>query len=156
MIRIHIGGSIEEKRLGIVVEGNLRIPASAKGIIIFSHRSGSGRHSPRNQSVARKLNEDGLATLLLDLLTIDEEKIDNQIRKLRFDIGLLSKKLVFAIDWIMNNPNTKNLSIGLFGARAGAAAALVAAAERPNFVSVVISRGGKTSFYLLRQVNLFE
>jgi putative phosphoribosyl transferase len=143
MIGIPIRDSIEGKRLGIVVEGNLRIPGSAKGIIIFSHGSGSGRHSPRNQLVARKLNEDGLATLLLDLLTSEEEKIDDQTRELRFDIGLLSKRLTSAVDWIANNPDTKNLTVGLFGASTGAAAALVSASERPEIVSAVVSRGGR-------------
>ncbi|MFZ0510966.1 MAG: alpha/beta family hydrolase [Candidatus Nitrosopolaris sp.] len=125
------------------LEGKLHIPRSAEGIIIFAHGSGSGRHSPRNQSVAEKLNEDGLATLLLDLLTADEEKLDNQTRQLRFDIGLLSKRLISTIDWIMNNPDTKNLAVGLFGASTGAAAALVAAAERQNVVSAIVSRGGR-------------
>jgi dienelactone hydrolase len=125
------------------LEGNLSIPQSPEGIIIFVHGSGSGRHSPRNQFVAGKLNEDGLATLLLDLLTLNEEKIDNQTRQLRFDIGLLSKRLIYSIDWIMNNPDTKNLAVGLFGASTGAAAALVAASERPDIVSVIVSRGGR-------------
>jgi dienelactone hydrolase len=126
----------------ILLEANLNVPQSSEGIIIFVHGSGSGRHSQRNRSVAGKLNEDGLATLLLDLLTMEEERIDNQTRQLRFDIGSLSKRLVFAIDWIMNNPVTKNLSIGLFGASTGAAAALVAAAER-GAVSAIVSRGGR-------------
>jgi dienelactone hydrolase len=125
------------------LEANLHVPHSSEGIIIFAHGSGSGRHSPRNQSVAGKFNEDGLATLLLDLLTADEEKIDNQTRELRFDIGLLSKRLISAIDWVMNNPGIKNLTVGLFGASTGAAAALIAAAERPNVVSAIVSRGGR-------------
>ncbi len=127
----------------IFLEANLHVPHSSEGIIIFAHGSGSGRHSPRNQSVAGKFNEDGLATLLLDLLTADEEKIDNQTRELRFDIGLLSKRLISAIDWVMNNPGIKNLTVGLFGASTGAAAALIAAAERPNVVSAIVSRGGR-------------
>jgi len=130
------------KEVTILLEANLNVPQSSEGIIIFVHGSGSGRHSQRNRSVAGKLNEDGLATLLLDLLTMEEERIDNQTRQLRFDIGSLSKRLVFAIDWIMNNPVTKNLSIGLFGASTGAAAALVAAAER-GAVSAIVSRGGR-------------
>src|SRR5215831_6589917 len=133
--------SLGESKDTTFLEGNLSIPQSREGIIIFVHGSGSGRHSPRNQFVAGKLNEDGLATLLLDLLTSNEEKIDNQTRQLRFDIGLLSKRLIYTIDWIMNNPDTKNLAVGLFGASTGAAAALVAASERPNIVSVVVSRG---------------
>ena len=132
-----------QKEVTILLEANLIVPQSSEGIIIFVHGSGSGRHSQRNRSVAGKLNEDGLATLLLDLLTMEEERIDNQTRQLRFDIGSLSKRLVFAIDWIMTNPVTKNLSIGLFGASTGAAAALVAAAERQDVVSAIVSRGGR-------------
>lgn len=145
LVKIPIG---RHERLGEIkdttfLEGKLRFPQSSEGIIIFAHGSGSGRHSPRNQSVAEKLNEDGLATLLLDLLTAEEEKLDNQTRQLRFDIGLLSKRLISAIAWTMNNPDTKNLAVGLFGASTGAAAALVAAAERPNVVSAIVSRGGR-------------
>jgi putative phosphoribosyl transferase len=125
------------------LDGKLRIPQSPEGIIIFAHGSGSGRQSPRNQFVAEKLNEDGLATLLLDLLTEDEEELDNQTRKLRFDIGLLSKRLISTINWITNNHDTKNLAVGLFGASTGAAAALVAAAELPNTVCAIVSRGGR-------------
>jgi dienelactone hydrolase len=139
-------GTVHE-RLGendaTFLDGKLRIPQSPEGIIIFVHGSGSGRHSPRNQFVAEKLNEDGLATLLLDLLTTDEEELDNQTRKLRFDIGLLSKRLISTINWITNNHDTKNLAVGLFGASTGAAAALVAAAELPNIVSAIVSRGGR-------------
>jgi putative phosphoribosyl transferase len=134
--------SLGQKEVTILLEANLNVPQSSEGIIIFVHGSGSGRHSHRNQSVAGKLNEDGLATLLLNLLTTEEEKIDNQTRQLRFDIGLLSKRLVFAIDWIINNPDTKNLRIGLFGASTGAAAALVAAAGR-GAVRAIVSRGGR-------------
>jgi dienelactone hydrolase len=125
------------------LDGKLHIPQSPEGIIIFAHGSGSGRHSPRNKFVAEKLNEDGLATLLLDLLTADEEELDNQTRKLRFDIGLLSKRLISTINWITNNHDTRNLFVGLFGASTGAAAALVAAAELPNTVCAIVSRGGR-------------
>jgi len=125
------------------LDGKLSIPRSPEGIIIFAHGSGSGRHSPRNQFVAEKLNEDGLATLLLDLLTADEEELDNQTRKLRFDIGLLSNRLISTINWVTNNRDTKNLAIGLFGASTGAAAALVAAAELSNTVCAIVSRGGR-------------
>jgi putative phosphoribosyl transferase len=142
LVKIPIG-RLGEIKGAIFLEGELRIPQSSEGIIIFAHGSGSGRRSPRNQFVAEKLNEDGLATLLLDLLTAEEEKLDNQTRHLRFDIGLLSKRLISTIDWTMNNPDTKNLAVGLFGASTGAAAALVAAAERPNVVSVIVSRGGR-------------
>lgn len=139
-------GTVHE-RLGendaTFLDGKLLIPQSPEGIIIFAHGSGSGRHSSRNQFVAEKLHEDGLATLLLDLLTPDEEELDNQTRKLRFDIGLLSKRLISTINWITNNHDTKNLAVGLFGASTGAAAALVAAAELPNTVCAIVSRGGR-------------
>jgi putative phosphoribosyl transferase len=125
------------------LDGQLRVPQNPGGIIIFAHGSGSGRHSPRNQFVAEKLNDDGLATLLLDLLTADEDKLDNQTRKLRFDIGLLSKRLISSINWITTNHDTKNLAVGLFGASTGAAAALVAAAELPKTVCAIVSRGGR-------------
>jgi putative phosphoribosyl transferase len=127
----------------IFIEANQHIPERPEGIVVFAHGSGSGRYSPRNQSVAGKLNEDGLATLLFDLLTSDEEKIDNQTRQLRFDIEVLSQRLVAAIDWITKRPDIKNLTVGLFGASTGAAAALVAAAERPDVVSAIVSRGGR-------------
>lgn len=146
LVKIPIGRLHEplaEMKDTTFLEGKLRIPQSSEGIVIFVHGSGSGRHSPRNQFVAEKLNEDGLATLLLDLLTADEEELDNQTRQLRFDIGLLSKRLISTINWVMNNPDTKNLPVGLFGASTGAAAALVAAAEMPNVVSAIVSRGGR-------------
>ena len=127
----------------IFLEGDLCIPQSPGGLVVFAHGSGSGRHSPRNQSVATKLNEDGLATLLFDLLTTSEEKIDNQTTRLRFDINLLSMRLIATLDWIINNPDTQNLSVGLFGASTGAAAALVAAADRRSVVSAIVSRGGR-------------
>src|SRR5262249_29127549 len=125
------------------LDGKLSISRSPEGIIIFAHGSGSGRHSPRNQFVAEKLNEDGLATLLLDLLTADEEELDNHTRKLRFDIDLLSKRLISTINWVTNNRDTNNLAVGLFGASTGAAAALVAAAELSNTVCAIVSRGGR-------------
>jgi dienelactone hydrolase len=139
LVKIPVVGSKET----IFLQANLYVPQRSDGTIIFAHGSGSSRNSRRNQSFAEKLNEDGLATLLLDLLSADEEKIDNQTRELRFDIGLLSKRLISAIDWIMNNPDTNNFSIGLFGASTGAAAALVAAAERQDVVSAMVSRGGR-------------
>jgi putative phosphoribosyl transferase len=144
LVKIPIGTLHERgENNATFLDGKLRIPQSPEGIIIFAHGSGSGRHSPRNQFVAEKLYEDGLATLLLDLLTEDEEELDNQTKKLRFDIGLLSKRLIFTINWISNNHDTKNLAVGLFGASTGAAAALVAAAELPNTVCAIVSRGGR-------------
>lgn len=125
------------------LEGDLRQPASARGIVLFAHGSGSGRKSPRNQQVARSLNEAGLATLLIDLLTPEEEQVDMQTRHLRFDIGLLGQRLVGAIDWLQENSDSQDLRIGLFGASTGAAGALVAAAERPGHVRAVVSRGGR-------------
>jgi dienelactone hydrolase len=100
-------------------------------------------YSPRNQQVALRLNEHGLATLLVNLLTIEEEKMDLQTRQLRFNIDLLSKRLIASIEWIRNNPDTQNLNIGLFGASTGAAAALVVAAQRQTDVKAIVSRGGR-------------
>src|SRR5215217_2709230 len=129
----------------VVLEGNLSIPDNdnARGIVLFAHGSGSGRHSPRNRYVARVLRQANLATLLIDLLTAEEETIDLQTRHLRFDIGLLAERLVSATDWLTQNPDTRNLRVGYFGASTGAGAALVAAAERPELVAAVVSRGGR-------------
>jgi putative phosphoribosyl transferase len=127
----------------IVLEGNLGIPDDARGIVLFAHGSGSGRHSPRNRYVARRLRQANLATLLIDLLTAEEETIDLQTRHLRFDIGLLAGRLVGATDWLTQNPDTRNLRVGYFGASTGAGAALVAAAECPELVAAVVSRGGR-------------
>ena len=143
LAKIPIKGYTETTHEAIFLEGDLRIPQNSRGLVVFVHGSGSGRFSPRNQSVAEKLNEDGLATLLFDLLTADEEKIDNHFRQLRFDINLLSIRLISTLDWITNNSETRNLSVGLFGASTGAAAALVAAAERPSIVIAIVSRGGR-------------
>jgi dienelactone hydrolase len=110
---------------------------------LFAHGSGSSRHSPRNRAVADALNRRGLATLLVDLLTAGEEQIDARTRELRFDIGLLADRLVGIIDWLREQPETAALPIGLFGASTGAAAALVAAAARPDAVRAVVSRGGR-------------
>jgi putative phosphoribosyl transferase len=143
LVKIPVRRQSEGSEETFFLGANLHIRNGSEGIVIFAHGSGSGRHSPRNQSVADKFNEDGLSTLLLDLLTADEERIDNQNRQLRFDIGLLSKRLISAIDWITNNPETKNLTVGLFGASTGTAAALIAAAERQNLVSAIVSRGGR-------------
>jgi putative phosphoribosyl transferase len=125
------------------LDGNLNIPKRAGGIVLFAHGSGSSRHSPRNQYVAQKLREHGLATLLIDLLTPDEEREDMLTGHLRFDIALLAERLVNASDWLAQNPDTRSLSLGYFGASTGAGAALVAAAERPDRVRAVVSRGGR-------------
>jgi putative phosphoribosyl transferase len=126
-----------------ILEGNLIIPKAAEGIVVFAHGSGSSRHSPRNQYVAQVLNNAGLATLLTDLLTREEEKLDDKTRQHRFNIDLLSKRLVAVTDWITQNPDTQKLFVGYFGASTGAAAALVAAAERGNIISAIVSRGGR-------------
>lgn len=127
----------------VVLEGNLIVPEGAQGIVLFAHGSGSGRQSPRNRHVAQVLRKAGLGTLLIDLLTAEEEVVDMQTMHLRFDIGLLAERLVGATRWLMQNPSTKNFRIGYFGASTGAAAALVAAAELPNNIGAVVSRGGR-------------
>jgi len=125
------------------LEGRLTIPPGAHGLVLFAHGSGSSRHSPRNQFVAGELRRAGVATLLLDLLTEDEEEIDARTRHLRFDISLLASRLVIATDWAHAESESSALDIGYFGASTGAAAALVAAAERPALVHAVVSRGGR-------------
>lgn len=125
------------------LEGNLGIPERARGIVLFAHGSGSSRHSPRNRFVAQALRDAGLASLLLDLLTADEEAVDIATSELRFDIGLLAERLIGATDWLKRNPDTAELSLGYFGASTGGGAALVAAAERANAVAAVVSRGGR-------------
>jgi dienelactone hydrolase len=125
------------------LNGTLTIPATPKGVILFAHGSGSSRLSPRNQQVARALNEEDYATLLMDLLTEAEEKVDRVTREHRFNIIMLSERLVTAIDWLEDNRSTRGLDIGLFGASTGAAAALIAASARPEKVGAVVSRGGR-------------
>jgi dienelactone hydrolase len=127
----------------VTLEGNLSLPEGARGVVLLAHGSGSSRHSPRNRYVAQMLNEAKLATLLVDLLTSDEESIDLRTAHLRFDIGLLAERLVGATDWLTQYPDTRHLRVGYFGASTGAAAALVAAAERPDVVGAVVSRGGR-------------
>ena len=128
---------------GVMLEANLVIPDGAHGIVAFAHGSGSSRHSRRNRYVAEVLQGAGLATLLLDLLTPDEEAIDVETMELRFDIDLLADRVARTVDWLATNPGTDRLRIGLFGASTGAAAALVAAAARPDLVHAVVSRGGR-------------
>ena len=117
------GGLVRVPVAGAMLEGNLAIPPRASGIVLFAHGSGSSRHSPRNRAVARALNEGGLATLLVDLLTPAEESVDEQTGHLRFDIGLLADRLVDAADWLTSNEETRSLPIGLFGASTGGGAA---------------------------------
>ena len=125
------------------LSGDLVMPVRASGIVLFAHGSGSSRHSPRNRYVASMLQEGGFGTLLLDLLTEPEEQVDLRTRRLRFDIGLLAGRLVEAADWLQNDPATRGLQLGFFGASTGGGAALVAAAERPAGISAVVSRGGR-------------
>lgn len=125
------------------LEGNLAVPAGAAGLVVFAHGSGSSRHSPRNRSVAAYLNRRGLATLLFDLLTSDEEQLDLIDRHLRFDIPLLAGRVVGTVDWLRDQPLAGSLDIGLFGSSTGAAAALIAAGQRPERVGAVVSRGGR-------------
>jgi len=127
----------------VMLDGNLTLPEGSHAIVLFAHGSGSSRHSPRNRYVARLLNEANLSTLLIDLLTLDEEVIDARTAQLRFDIGLLAERLVAATDWLTQFPDTRQLRIGYFGASTGAAAALAAAALRTDVVGAVVSRGGR-------------
>ncbi|MFZ4387525.1 MAG: dienelactone hydrolase family protein [Chthoniobacterales bacterium] len=119
------------------------MPPGARGIVLFAHGSGSSRHSSRNKAVARYLANRGMGTFLLDLLTPEEERVDEVTRHLRFDIPLLSRRLVDATRWLREQPEVRNLPIGYFGASTGAAAALVAASELPEDVAAVVSRGGR-------------
>jgi len=134
-IRIPIGS--------IYLDGNLEIPEGAKGIVVFVHGSGSSRHSPRNRYVAEELQKRGLGTLLFDLLTAEEERIDMITREFRFNIDLLAKRLSDVTAWLLKTEGIKELNIGYFGASTGAAAALIAAGEYPDQVKAVVSRGGR-------------
>jgi putative phosphoribosyl transferase len=127
---------------GVALDGDLAPPPAGGGVVLFAHGSGSSRHSPRNRSVAERLQRAGFGTLLLDLLTADEEELDQRSRELRFDIGLLARRLVGAVDWLAARFGGEP-PVGLFGASTGAAGALVAAAERPDRVAAVVSRGGR-------------
>jgi putative phosphoribosyl transferase len=142
-------GNVTEERpveikLGkIILAGSLCIPEGAQGVVLFAHGSGSSRFSPRNMFVAHELRKAALATLLFDLLTNEEEQIDAITAQLRFDIRLLADRLIGATDWLKHGTDTKKLDMGYFGASTGAAAALVAAAERTDIVKAVVSRGGR-------------
>jgi putative phosphoribosyl transferase len=141
-------GSVEQLELRIdlrsaVLEADLSLPGTARGVVLFAHGSGSSRFSPRNRQVARQLNEAQLATVLADLLTPAEEAIDERTRQLRFDIQLLAERLVELTDWLRADTRTATLNIGYFGASTGAGSALVAAAQRPDTVRAVVSRGGR-------------
>jgi putative phosphoribosyl transferase len=128
---------------GTVLDGDVVIPEQSLGLVVFAHGSGSGRHSPRNRAVASGLWQRGFATLLMDLLTTDEEAVDRRTRGLRFDIDLLAGRLAETSVWLATQADTRDLPIGYFGASTGAAAALVAAALQPELVGAVVSRGGR-------------
>ncbi|MEU3895030.1 dienelactone hydrolase family protein [Streptomyces sp. NPDC045251] len=127
----------------VTLTGDLTVPAGARGLVLFAHGSGSSRLSPRNRAVAAGLRRTGLGTLLLDLLTEDEEREDAATGSHRFDVTLLARRLADTVDWLERRPDTAGLAVGLFGASTGAAAALRAAAERPRRVCAVVSRGGR-------------
>ena len=127
----------------VELEGTLSVPTAAQGVVLFAHGSGSSRHSPRNRYVADILNESALATLLIDLLTEDEQQVDLQTAHLRFDIPLLARRLEGISEWLAKHPEVQGLKLGLFGASTGAAAALVAAAELPELARAIVSRGGR-------------
>lgn len=128
---------------GVTLEGDLTIPPHARAVVLFAHGSGSSRFSSRNKHVAQMLRDGGFATLLIDLLTPREEEIDNYTREYRFDIRRLAERLVGAAEWLSRNQATSKLPIAMFGASTGGGAALVAAAEIPDLVKAVVSRGGR-------------
>jgi len=128
---------------GVRLAGDLALPQPARGVVVFAHGSGSSRFSPRNRYVAEALRQEGLGTLLLDLLTGDEEDVDARTAHLRFDVPLLAERLVAAIDWVHGVDDARDLSVGCFGASTGAAAALSAAARRRALVRAIVSRGGR-------------
>lgn len=126
-----------------LLQGDLGIPPDPHGVVVFAHGSGSSRHSPRNKYVARALERRSLATVLIDLLTIEEEAIDDRTAQYRFDLRMLADRLVAVVDWLRGREPTASLPLGLFGASTGAGAALMAAAERPRDIAAIVSRGGR-------------
>ena len=128
---------------GVALDADMAVPESATRVVLFAHGSGSSRHSPRNRYVAGELQASGLATVLADLLTPAEEQLDARTGRLRFDVGLLVARVMALTDWVVEYRPTAGLPVGLFGASTGAAAALVAAAQRPGPVAAVVSRGGR-------------
>ncbi len=146
LVQIRVGLAADDRNTPaevVTLEGDLTVPAEAVGVVLFAHGSGSSRRSPRNQFVARAIREAGTATLLFDLLTKEEEAEDDVSGRLRFDIGLLAQRLVEATRWVANQPETRRLGIGYFGASTGGAAAIVAAAEIGPAIDAVVSRGGR-------------
>jgi dienelactone hydrolase len=135
--------AVQIKAGHVLIQGDLTAPLETAGLVVFAHGSGSSRFSRRNQFVAQVLQSGGYATLLLDLLTREEDAIDEQTREYRFDVDRLGHRVVAAIDWAASHPNVARLPVACFGASTGAAAALIAAAERPEIVRAVISRGGR-------------
>jgi len=136
--------SVEITLAEAVLSGDLTLPEGARGLVVFAHGSGSSRHSPRNRFVAERINAQGLGTLLMDLLTVEEEQEDEVTRELRFDIGLLARRVAQVVEWAGRQKELAELEVGLFGSSTGAAAALVAAAELPEgAVQAVVSRGGR-------------
>jgi putative phosphoribosyl transferase len=135
--------SVKIPAASVELEADIATPEAAPGVVLFVHGSGSSRRSPRNRYVAGELEQAGLATVLVDLLTPEEEQVDMRTGQLRFDIDLLSARVMALTDWLVEHPPTAGLGIGLFGASTGAAAALVAAAARPVTVEAVVSRGGR-------------
>jgi len=133
---------------GEVLEGDLAVPTGPRGLVVFAHGSGSSRFSPRNRFVAERLQQVQFATLLLDLLTPEEEREDQRTGRLRFDIPLLTERVLRAVDWVAAHPELRDLRVGLFGASTGAAAALRAAAAAPDRVAAVVSRGGRPDLAL--------
>lgn len=146
-MQVTIGGRGPEQVLidagRVCLQGELDVPESAEAIVLFAHGSGSSRRSPRNQLVARFLRDGRLGTLLFDLLTEDEEAAERFTRHLRFDIPMLAGRVIAATDWLTNQPIARGRNLGYFGASTGAAAAIIAAAERPDAVGAVVSRGGR-------------
>ena len=128
---------------GVLLDADVTVPAASLGVVVFAHGSGSSRFSPRNRYVADTLQGAGLATVLADLLTEDEERVDAHTARLRFDIPFLAERVEVLVDWVSTNEALAGLPVGLFGASTGAAAALVAAADRPQAVRAVVSRGGR-------------
>ena len=143
MATIMSGRDVTVTSGGVTLRGLLGVPGSARGVVLFAHGSGSGRLSSRNNLVARSLQDAGLATLLIDLLSEDEERIDSSSGQLRFDIPFLATRLMAATEWLTRASETSALAIGYFGASTGAAAALMAAAEMPDHARAVVSRGGR-------------
>jgi putative phosphoribosyl transferase len=143
LVKSAVHQSLQIPTAGVVLEPDIEIPELARGVVLFAHGSGSSRHSPRNRYVAAELHDAGLATVLVDLLTPEEEQIDARTGRLRFDIRLLAQRVAVLSDWLSEQEPTADLGVGLFGASTGAAAALVAAAARPTSVSAIVSRGGR-------------